>query len=303
METLSQKTQLVLQDWSIGRAIAWLAKLGIFVLVPGLHQIACKRYVLGALLLGYFLVGKFLGTSTPISGMSYIPFVFWYQQEIWNAAQLYAWILLLFDLRNIENRGLSRWFFIPVPVAILVYFLPFHDRQLPDYFIEPYGFTCPEFCKNDIVMYGYRDFKDGMLPLNQPVVLYNYRDKEFYVSHFVAGPTKEACAGDILKNLHLKSSDPYCKDAYLPLSQSHLVKGPVADVVSEGSEEYSMVGRNNYFGGSPRRVGNTHKYFVISEEITGLIGNALLTIYEWTGLDLLDLSDEFEGVQNSVSLA
>ena len=33
MEALSQKTQLVLQDWSIGRAIAWLAKLGIFVLV------------------------------------------------------------------------------------------------------------------------------------------------------------------------------------------------------------------------------------------------------------------------------
>jgi len=32
MELISQKTPLFPQDWSIGRVVAWFAKLGVFVL-------------------------------------------------------------------------------------------------------------------------------------------------------------------------------------------------------------------------------------------------------------------------------
>jgi hypothetical protein len=294
MEFTPSNLQSRFANWTVARALAWIARLAVFVLVPGLHQMARQRYVLGSLLLAYFLIGKFLGSSMPVEpGINYIQFKFWYSQDNWNAAQLYACLLLFSDLPNLKQRKLNWRFLIPLPVAVLLYFLPFHQRYLPDYFIEPYGYECPAFCKNDIVMYGRREFVDDKLPQNEPIVLHNYRKRELYVSKPVAGPADEACFSDDLMELQLKSSDPYCKDAYLPMFEDYLVKGPAVDVVDLHGEGYSMIGRNHYFGRNPKRVGSTHKYFVISNEVSGAVGRVLLTIYAWTGLDFLGLSEEF----------
>ncbi len=47
MELAQTKIPYLPPDWTVARGFKYTAKLGVFILVPGLHQIACKRRILG----------------------------------------------------------------------------------------------------------------------------------------------------------------------------------------------------------------------------------------------------------------
>ena len=46
MNIMHAKLPFAPQDWSVLRSGKYLAKLALFIIVPGLHQIACKRWLL-----------------------------------------------------------------------------------------------------------------------------------------------------------------------------------------------------------------------------------------------------------------
>ena len=65
MELAQTRIPYLPPDWTVARVAKYAAKLGVFILVPGLHQIACKRRILGGCLWFFILQRNLLGRTSP----------------------------------------------------------------------------------------------------------------------------------------------------------------------------------------------------------------------------------------------
>ena len=318
MELISQKTPRLLQDWSIGRAIAWLTKLGIFVLVPGLHQIACKRRILGGLLMVMYFVAEFAVENRPLYlypvylfGPPELPEITIHNFEsivaedknynyglmlgyhkldrnLSQALLYFSWFLLLIDVRKIENRRVTLNWFLMFACLAGAWFWPAKYTWPSNYFVAQTNVGCPEFCKNDIGLKLSSQNRPGS-PSPGDVVLLTHIFYGPKVARILPGSPRQLCDGELPKIQIRNGELRDCKSSS-SLDNKHRV--------DTGKEPFRQLGLNRdiyWIGKSPFvnsnfvKVGNTHKYFVLNDEITDAIGIALFHIYDWTELDPLNI--------------
>ena len=301
MELAQAKIPYLPPDWTLARAAKYAAKLGVFILVPGLHQIACKRRVLGGLLLVLYFGTEFVQSNRPVEGLV-DPFHIYF--VTYNVPELFlnfSWFLLAFDLRNLETRKFKVNLLLVLSFAILIYFDQTYRPSFLYIYVEREGYTCPAFCTYDVVEFEpYALLYDLEIVAEGDFVVLGDTFGPYYTSKLLSGPlknylpgtVKEMCAGygdsDELQRLKKRVCEVELEDKRIDFLAPG---GPNPDFKSKDGIDVSMISLRDVHGVRPKKIGNTHEYFVISDEVTDVVGNALLTIYKWTGANLFGLSE------------
>ena len=130
MELAQAKIPYLPPEWTLARAAKYAAKLGVFILVPGLHQIACKRWILGSLLLILYVVSEFVGLNSPFEIMYVDLTPYSLFDNLSEVAQNISWLLLAFDLKNLERRYLTPGHLLPAACVAVLSYMPFHDNRI-----------------------------------------------------------------------------------------------------------------------------------------------------------------------------
>jgi len=292
-------------DWTVGRCAKYAAKLAAFIVVPGLHQFTRNRRILGGILMICYFGVEFVMSNNPWEGKVDPLRMFIHNNDLYffsNHAseifQYFAWFLLALDYKNLGTRTLRINLFVVLACAAGVYFVPDHKPLLMYVYVEQQNYVCPPFCKYDIIEYEpvYGDFE--MLSEGVYVAIRKYGQPR-YSSKLLAGPMKdylivtieEACAGfgdaDELQRIEKE----ICESELKRYRRDFLTLGGIKSKhATKDGQKISLTSILDIEGVVLRRIGNTHEYFVISDEFTDHLGNALLVFYKWTGFNPFGLT-------------
>ena len=277
----------------MARIAKYAAKLGVFIVVPGLHQIACKRRILGGLLMALYFAAEFTLSNKPLNfSVSSSPTDF-LPENLKEVIQFFSWILLALDIKKLEKRILKPNLFLFLACAAGIYFVPNHDPGVLNIHIEDRDIACPTFCKHDIVEYELYDNRVHKILVGDYILLGIMINPKHLAKVLVAGPPAEACARDGRTVLQLPVRNSYCRKDVLGryLYQLLVLGGPDPEYKNPDGKDVSLVAEFRVHGVGLRKVGNIRQYFILSEGITDVVGHVLLTVYEWTGLNLFRLSN------------
>jgi hypothetical protein len=294
MEFMQTKIPLLPADWTLARGGKYLARLVVFILVPGLHQIACGRKVLGWMLFLLVLATLFCALSSPIDSLYPDYSGIWTSVVLVRAGYVFSWILLLIDLRSLEHRSLTRKSVFPLACVILLWFLPLHDHREYNLFVVEDDRFCPMYCKHDIVQFQRRILRPGKLSQLDFVIAAPFSGSDgAWLGRLLAYKPEDICEAEGGTLLGLPAENFYCYQTfagdYLSL-HALVIGGPKMDYSGPAGEPLSLVLRLDIRGYKLKKIGNTHRYLVYDEGLTELVGNSLLTIYKWTGIDFLGMS-------------
>ncbi len=306
MELAQTKIPYLPPDWTVARGFKYAAKLGVFILVPGLHQIACKRRILGGLLMVLYFAAEFVFANEPFNfsdrGFSIRSLSgnlfdegFSFRSMSRNSSevfQYFSWLLLSLDTRNLENRKLKLNFFLILICAAGVYFVPDHNAGTLNIHIETRNYACPQFCPHDIVQYEPYDRRVDRIQAGDYVMVGIVYEFNYMAKVLVPGPPEEACADDGRTTLQLPIGNHYCR-AYAPGKYTYqflVLGGPQPEFTGSDGVKISILTDLHVSGIRPKKIGNTREYFFLSDNITEFVGRVLLITYEWTGLNLFGLS-------------
>ena len=295
MELAQAKIPYLPPDWTLARAAKYAAKLGVFILVPGLHQIACKRRILGGLLLVLYFAAEFTLSNRPSNDSDLIFPTYALATNLSEISQYISWFMLAVDFKKIEFTKLKLNPFLVLSCAAGIYFIPYHDPGVLNVHIENNNFACPAFCRYDIVEYE-RYYEQHARHLQRisvgDHVIVGIDEGRRYTSKILAGPPEEACTGDGRTSLRLPVGNYFCKKDFLGnyLFKYLILGGPNPKFTNPEGKKISMIPDFQIHGVYPNKIGNTHKYFILTDAVTDMVGNTLLTVYGWTGLNLMGLS-------------
>jgi hypothetical protein len=302
MELAKTKIPYLPPDWTVARGARYVAKLGVFILIPGLHQIACKRWILGALLMVIYLAAEF--------NLSNIPFNFSNgglptRELAWNISDLslyFCWVLLALDARKIELRKLNSKPLLIISCAAGIYFVPDHNPGTLNIQIVEHDFACPTWCMYDIVEYQMYDDRVHKLSAGDHVVLGNYFDYLYVAELLIPGSPEEACSEEGIATRLFPAGNIFCQkilgNDYLykvvalgAHAPEHTTIGdPPPELTTVDGRKVTIYTDSQVFGVELKKVGNTRQYFVFTDSITDFIGRVLLSIYEMTDVNLFGLS-------------
>jgi len=313
MELAKAKTPTLPPDWTAARIARYATKLGLFILVPGLHQIACKRRILGGLLFMLFAVSEFAFSNAPAGGNFDYTYSFALFFKLSDAAFYFTWLLLAFDLKNLESRDLTLGSLVLVFCLAVIHFSPLHNNRFLLFHIEQANTACPAFCKFDIVEWERNDPKNVNYSKGDYVVLGNNYSTPYYTTKILAGPVTEFCARDNGVSLGLPYDNEFCtlldtgawddeplmdnswktywgKNHYY-LYDFLIPRRANLEFTNIAARNFSMMSRFEPVGVRPKKIGNLREYYIYSDEVTDLVGTALLAVYQWTGLNLFGWSE------------
>jgi hypothetical protein len=289
MELGQAKIPYLPPDWTVARGVRYAAKLGVFILVPGLHQIACRRWIFGGLLMALFFAAEFTQTNIPFNYSDQDLSTYYLASNFSDISLYISWGLLTVDLRNIETRTMKLTLFLVLCCATGLYFVPAHYGGNLNIHIEQDDFACPMFCKYDIVEYEFRHLPKHNFSIGDYVIT-EVPLGNFHLSKVVAGPPGEACAKDDRTILRLPVDNFYCFNINGKYVFEYIVLlGPHPVINNREVNEFTMVNKIDIVGVELKKIGNTHEYFVLSDGVTDSIGKSLLTIYQLTGVNLFGL--------------
>jgi hypothetical protein len=298
MELLQSKLPFMSPNWTMARGLKYVARLGIFVIVPGLHQITCNRRILGGLIMVLYFGAEFTSSNLP-----YRPSYYYHGYPHMLAMYLaeyiryFVFVLLVLDLKQLENRKLNFDLFLMGACAVGIYFVPFHHPGVQTVFVESKNTVCPAFCKDDIIEFDYRSFEDlwnyqkeTVVPVGDYVAI-NVFDRNPYTTIVLADPD-DVCSGLARRILPLKDRWYYCADEYdnTPPYPYLVLGGAKPEYRGYNGQDISMVGPSEMSGINPRKIGNIREYFIYSDHVTVVVGHVLLVVYEMTGLNLFGIS-------------
>ena len=285
---MQSKIPLLPPDWTVARGVKYVTRLAIFIIVPGLHQIASKRRLFGGLLLAGYFAAEFVTINLPYDLSKETYPVQDFAILIAKLVQHVSWILLALDIRNLKNRKPEINPFLIAVCAFGLYSIPYHNPGNSRLLVHDNNNLCPVFCLNDIIEYDHRTLDTDIVSVGDYVLM----DRVYphpYISKILAMPSKDLCEDDG----HLKFIQANDKFTCLPNSDRsgyfypHLVWGGLdAKFVGLEGKDVSTVLDGDIHGINPRKIGNIREYNFLSDEITEMIGRFLVAIYEMTGLNL-----------------
>ena len=159
-------------------------------------------------------------------------------------------------------------------------------------FVEQQNYTCPAFCKNDIIEYERRDVENDRLSVGDYVVM-DYGKTPPYVSRILVDSRQweGACPEDDSNWLAPPRTGPPCPGKEIGEIYDFLIPGgPDPDIKTRFGQEYSLIENGSVQDFRPRKIGNLHDYYILSDGITEFVGRALLGLYKLTGVNLFGLS-------------
>ena len=284
-------------DWTLGRGIKYVTKLAVFIIVPGLHQMACKRWVLGILLFTLYVVSKFIFSNSPFEyGTTYGMNVWAYKTAniVWWASV----VLLVFGLRRLEFPRFKIAYFAPVALVTLLMFLPLHDRNVLYMHVVKDNAICGKFCKNDILLFDYRDkeaaaLSPGDYVMVEPVLKPSLTSvsEAMFPARVMMVRTNESCLTSIPLDIHTKLDFYHCVDGKRNYRYDFmLLGGPDSQYKTRNNHNVTPQKSSEVVGVNLKKIGNTHEYMILSDPITDVFGNTLLAIYKWTNINLFGYS-------------
>jgi hypothetical protein len=292
MELMQSKLPYLPPDWTVARGAKYVAKLTVFVIVPGLHQIVSKRRLFGGLLLAGYFAAEFVTINLPYDLSKETYPVQDFAILIAKLVQYVSWILLALDFKNLENRKPGINLFLIAVCAFGLYSVPYYNPGNSRLLVQNNNNLCPEFCLHDIIEYDYRRLDADIVSAGDYVLMDRVKPHP-YISKILALPSKELCEDEG----HLKFIQADAKFTCLPNSDRsgyfypHLVLGGLeAKFVSLDGKDVSIVLNGDIQGINPRKIGNIREYNFLSDGITETIGRLLVAIYEMTGLNMFGIS-------------
>jgi hypothetical protein len=298
MELLHKQMPWLPPDWTVLRVGKYIAKLGVFIIVPGLHQIACRRFLLGGLLMVVYFAAEFTSSNLPdnLSILNY--------KRNFIAANIseyvcyFSWFLLALDLRKLEHRHLKLNLFLALSCIAGVYYVPEHYPEKLTVYVEKENTVCPVFCKNDIVEFDFNFWvvqkkpgPDTKIWKGQIVIADVFRGYP-YATKILAAPD-DICSGSAGNILPLHAKEFFCIEGYKGIHPFPylLQEGPNPEYKRYEDKYLSMIAGPLISGINPRKIGNIREYYFLSNGISDGIGEALLVVYKMTGLNLFGYSD------------
>jgi hypothetical protein len=301
MDILNKKLPLAANDWTVERGLKHILKLATFVLVPGLHQFTRNRRVLGLLIWFVYIYSVFGLRSMPFE-----PILSGFQAHFSRfplylapAVLVYAWLLLLVDQQNLEKRRLRFWHIVPLVFSVMAYFAPFHDEQVSRLYVVQQDDHCPVFCKNDVIEYqnfhrGTHKVSAGDYMIVRHLQTSRYSPSAHYLAKMLVVSPKAACGADGRTEWLLPEGNEFCHELWENKYYfDYLVQGgPKPDFRGPEGEPVTMVEFYMPQAYRVRKIGTTHRHTILTDQIMDVVGNSLLIIYKWTGINLLDLDRE-----------
>ena len=297
MELLHKQMPWLPPDWTVLRVGKYIAKLSAFIIVPGLHQITCRRFLLGGLLMVVYFAAEFTSSNLPhsLSTLNYKrDFI---AANISEYVCYFSWFLLALDLRNLEHRHLKLNLFLALSCIAGVYYVPEHYPEKLTVYVEKENTVCPVFCKNDIVEFDITLLEIHKNPgqklkiwRGQIVIVDVFRGYP-YATKILAAPD-DICSGNAGNLLAPHEKEYFCVEGYKgkqPLPYL-LQVGPKPEYNRYNGKYHSMIGSPLISGINPRKIGNIREYYFLSNGISDGIGEALLVLYKLTGLNLFGYS-------------
>jgi len=297
MELTQTKIPYLPPDWTVARVAKYVAKLGVFILVPGLHQIACRRRILGGLLLVLYFAVEF---THSYDFLDYTKEYFTTNSVAGNLkeiSQYISWILLALDSKLLDKRKIRRGSFIILACAAAISFSPYYRPAELHIHVVSEDFACPEFCKNDIVEYDYYD-REHKISVGDFIVVRTFITHP-YIAKVLTDSQEQTCTQSIRapvyipsdQILFLPSDDMFCTKISGHFSNQYIVHGGTSpNIETPRGERFSSISNINVYGFRPRKIGYTREVFILSDAITDVVVSSLLVIYKWTGVDFLGLS-------------
>jgi hypothetical protein len=301
MELAKTKIPYLPPDWTVARGVRYAAKLGVFILVPGLHQIACRRWILGGLLMALYFAAEFNLSNVPFN-FSDRGFAIGDLAGFFSDLSLYSsWLLLALDVRKIELRKLNSKPLLIISCAAGIYFVPDHNPGTLNIQIVEHDFACPTWCMYDIVEYQMYDDRVHKLSAGDHVVLGNYFDYLYVAELLIPGSPEEACSEDGIATRLFPAGNRFCRKillndyAYYVVAlgghapEHTTVGGPAPELTTVDGRKVTIYTNSQVFGVELKKVGNTRQYFVLTDSITDFVGRVLMSIYEVTDVNFFDL--------------
>jgi hypothetical protein len=305
MEFMQTNLPFLPSGWTLARGMKYLFKLAMFILIPGLHQLARKHSILGGMIFVGYLVTKIVIADHPFDFVEERYLETGPYHKLANVFQLFSWVLMLLDIKNLESRVLTFRVLLPIACFIGFHLIPLHGyrdfylfvEQQHGYrdfhlFVEQENYACPVFCRGDIVKFKPRN------PVNDPFGVGDYvvirgKPKQPYISRILLGPVneKERCPIHYYNWIDSKEKELLCPpvDEYDKYKFLILGGDETAFHLRDGLKN-SVISDFEILGVEPEKIGNLHEYYVWSEEVTGRLGYVLLDIYRWTNINLFDLT-------------
>jgi hypothetical protein len=297
MELMQTKIPFLPSDWTVARGGKYAIKLGVFILVPGLHQIACNRRILGWLLFVGYLVAKFVIANQPYFALDGSQYQTGPYYKLLDIVQIFSWTLLALDIKYLETRNLTFRFLLPIVCFFTFQFMPFHSDRLLSIYVEQENYTCPAFCEFDLIK-----FESAMSDRDKhsvgDFIVIPLGGRRYYVSRILAGPAKkkEPCPDDYFNWIEPRKPDFLCPQGDGGATYDFLIMGgPEPQLKMLDGEEYSLISKFIIGGFKPEKIGNLKEYYFWSDEVTNWLGYALLEIYLWTRINLFGLTKFFAG--------
>ena len=285
--------------WTLRRTAGQLSKLGLFVLIPGFHQIASKRVLFGSLLLALYIVSEF-GSLDPTNSYStgrFVPYELY--ARISYLVKLISWLLLAHDFRTFGTHQLRFGHLLPISCITALLFLSTWERQTSPFLIVDRNDFCPTFCRGDIVEWTTYESREAQLfeehrskiPVGEYLVI-QHPLFNLFVSRLVAAQSDIACADDGGASLNLPRNNVYCDEALSPNYFEFLViGGPRPHFKGTDDRTYTMVSENRVEGIQLSKLGNLRQVELLGDGLSKFVGYGMLSIYQWTGVNFFTSSN------------
>ena len=275
------------RDWTVVRGIKYVVRLALFIVVPGLHQIACRRAFLGWLILGVYLVASFVYSNLPWDPRN--DFLVHALIERINEYILFAvWLLLALDIRNLDKRRIPNKRILLLPCLAAIYFIPTYDSGFLDILVENKNNLCPEICKNDVVEFDHVDY-DADKPKSGDLVVMDVHRPNPYLTKVLETPSAELCANNKREPKYLPAdqliclNDPETGEYYYPYL---ILGGPAPELTNLEGDRISITNIANITGVRVRKTGHLGSSGTENTGFQEFMGTLQLTVYKMTGIKL-----------------
>jgi hypothetical protein len=293
MELAKTKIPYLPPDWTVARGARYVAKFGVFILVPGLHQIACNRWILGGLIFALYGTSSFVISNSPIEHGVTSSIPIWPLVTI-DVARYFSWSLLFIDVGQQESRKLRPWYLSLVACIGLLHTLPLHSQDILFLHVVSNKYDCDDYCANDVFSYEMFIESKDEVSIDDLILVKDFSisvedfGRHYFPARVVMTRISEPCFTDFPLDMHARLDFYFCVDGKRDYFYDFLVVGgPKTEYVTPGGQSVTPLPSGEIEGFNLKKIGNTHKYFILTEEITEFTGNALLAIYKWTGINLL----------------
>jgi hypothetical protein len=287
MELMQSKIPFLPPDWTVVRGAKYVTRLTVFILFPGLHQISSGRKVFGGLLFALYFFANFYVQFHPWNDTE--SYTIWHltANELINVARYVTWGMLVIDFRGIERRLLSTSHLLLITsFALLMTIADFHNHGPLNLYVEKVGNVCPTYCRYDIVEFDWALGPKQNLAIGKYFVMHDHKLR-LHVAKVLANSPERDCAKNGPVFQYLPAYNKYCRHVgsgydymkYLVQSSWH----PMDDALID--KDISAINEVGIHGINPRKIGNLRQYYFLNDTMTDFIGNTLITIYEWTGIN------------------